>query len=198
MVDKNNSPTPPAPSLYNPSGGFNLLLNGGAKSTSNPEITLFLFSGKDTKYMQISEDPAFKDVKKQLLEDFNVIAIVSLPSGVFLPYAGVKTNVLFFEKTTSTKKIRYYEVDPGRKLTKNKPITVDELQEMIDFFPEKTESEQSRFVHIDDINDFDLSAKNPNKIKEITHLPPKEILAKIKANDEEIRKEVAKLEEILL
>jgi len=141
---------------------------------------------------------AFKDVKKQLLEDFNVIAIVSLPSGVFLPYAGVKTNVLFFEKTTSTKKIRYYEVDPGRKLTKNKPITVDELQEMIDFFPEKTESEQSRFVHIDDINDFDLSAKNPNKIKEITHLPPKEILAKIKANDEEIRKEVAKLEEILL
>ena len=59
LTDPDQQPTPPASSKYNPSGGFNLLLNGGARSTSNPEIALFLFGGPDTKYMQISEDPAF-------------------------------------------------------------------------------------------------------------------------------------------
>jgi type I restriction enzyme M protein len=80
---------------------------------------------------------AFQEVKKQLVTDFNVHSIVSLPAGVFLPYSGVKTNIIFFDKTTSTQQIRYYEVDPGRKLTKNKPISYDDMVDMIDSFKEK-------------------------------------------------------------
>ena len=80
---------------------------------------------------------AFQEVKKMLLEDFNLHSIVSLPAGVFLPYSGVKTNIIFFDKTKATEQIRFYEVDPARKLTKNKPITYDDMQDMISCFKTK-------------------------------------------------------------
>jgi type I restriction enzyme M protein len=66
---------------------------------------------------------AFQEIKKRLLSEFNLHTIVSLPVGVFLPYAGVKTNVIFFDRIGSTKQIWYYEVNVERKLTKNKPLT---------------------------------------------------------------------------
>ena len=80
---------------------------------------------------------AFQEVKKQLLSDFNLHSIVSLPAGIFLPYSGVKTNIIFFDKTKATEQIRYYEIDLGRKLTKNKPITYEELQGMISAFKKR-------------------------------------------------------------
>ena len=116
-----------------------------------------------------------------LLEDFNLHTIVSLPAGVFLPYSGVKTNVIFFEKTTATKQIRYYEVDPGRKLTKNKPITYDDMTDMVKCFKTRSTGEKSRLVDVKDIRDYDLSAKNPAKIKEIVHRTPQDILQDIKS-----------------
>lgn len=67
---------------------------------------------------------AFQAVKKELLEDFNVHTILSLPAGVFLPYSGVKTNVIFFDRRGSTSEIFYYEVNPPYKLTKNKPYSM--------------------------------------------------------------------------
>lgn len=76
-------------------------------------------------------------MKKQLLADFDLHTIVSLPAGIFLPYSGVKTNILFFEKTRATQEIWYYEVDPSRKLTKNKPITFEDFAEMIKLFKSK-------------------------------------------------------------
>ena len=54
---------------------------------------------------------AFQDIKKNLLGDFNLHTIISLPAGVFLPYSGVKTNIIFFDRVGSTKDIWYYEVD---------------------------------------------------------------------------------------
>jgi type I restriction enzyme M protein len=71
---------------------------------------------------------AFQDIKKNLLQDYNVHTIVSLPAGVFLPYSGVKTNILFFDRKGATNDIWYYEVDTGRKLTKNKPINYEDMQ----------------------------------------------------------------------
>ncbi|OIN84057.1 eco57I restriction-modification methylase family protein [Francisella sp. TX07-6608] len=58
---------------------------------------------------------AFKNVKKELLENYNVHTIVSLPAGVFLPYSGVKTNVIFFDREGSTTDIFYYEVNTNQK-----------------------------------------------------------------------------------
>lgn len=128
----------------------------------------------------------FQDVKKLLLEDCNLHSIVSLPAGVFLPYSGVKTNIIFFDKTKATEEIRYYEVEPWRKLTKNKPITTQDMQGMVDAYRSKKIWEQSWTVSINDIKDYDLSAKNPAKNKEIKHRNPQEILKDIEWGQEEI------------
>jgi type I restriction enzyme M protein len=77
---------------------------------------------------------AFAKVKKDLLDGFNLHTILSLPSGVFLPYSGVKTNVIFFDRAGSTSQIWYYEINPAKKLTKNNPITADHLAEFLHLF----------------------------------------------------------------
>ncbi len=161
------------------------LKTGGKAAIIVPEWVLFNTSN------------AFQQVKKWLLEDFNVHSIVSLPGWVFLPYAWVKTNVIFFDKTKATEKIRYYEVDPGRKLTKNKPITADDMADMVACFKNKKTGPHSWIVNINDIKDYDISAKNPANIKEIIHENPKDILAKIENTNKEIEKNMKALKRIL-
>jgi type I restriction enzyme M protein len=140
---------------------------------------------------------AFASVKKELLENFNLHTIVSLPAGVFLPYAGVKTNFILFDRKGSTSEIWYYEVNPPYKLTKNKPITSEYLQELTELFRKRASTANSWTVKVSEIKDYDLSAKNPNKQKDIDHLPPSEILAKLKANDAEIRNLLEEIEQIM-
>lgn len=140
---------------------------------------------------------AFQAVKRELLENYNLYTIVSLPSGIFLPYAWVKTNVIFFEKTKPTQEIYYYEVDLGRKLTKNKPITFEELQWMIDCYNSREIGENSWIVKVEDIKDYDLSAKNPNKNKEEILRDPKEILEDIEKSDNEIKGHIQTLKGFL-
>lgn len=129
---------------------------------------------------------SFQEVKKQLLEENDIHSIISLPAWVFLPYSGVKTNIIFFEKGKPTKQIRYYEINLDRKLTKNKPISYDDMQDMINSFKTKSTGENSWIVDIADIRDYDISAKNPAKIKEIIHVSPTDILEKIKITNNEI------------
>lgn len=140
---------------------------------------------------------AFQEVKKQLLSDFNLHTIVSLPAGIFLPYSGVKTNIIFFDKTKSTEQIRYYEIDLGRKLTKNKPITFEELQPMISSVKKREIWSHSWVVPVDQIKDFDLSAKNPSNVKEIIHRAPREILQDIVATNETILEETSLLRTLI-
>ncbi|RXG21114.1 class I SAM-dependent DNA methyltransferase [Leeuwenhoekiella aequorea] len=139
---------------------------------------------------------AFTKVKQNLLENFNVHTIVSLPSGVFLPYSGVKTNILYFDRKGATKDIWYYEVNPPYKLTKNKPIQYEHLAEFVELFhnPQKrwknyTKAKETRYdwtIPITEIKDYDLSAKNPHTIEVVEHKSPKELLASIKENDAEV------------
>ena len=110
---------------------------------------------------------AFAKVKESMLQDFNLHTIISLPSGVFLPYSGVKTNVLFLEKTGSTQKIWYYELNPPYKLTKNKPIQYDHFKEFLALFPTKASNENAWTVKATDIQNFDISAKNPTKQNQV-------------------------------
>jgi type I restriction enzyme M protein len=140
---------------------------------------------------------SFQEVKKELLEHFDLHSIVSLPAWVFLPYSGVKTNIIFFEKSKPTEKIRYYEVNLDRKLTKNKPISYDDMQDMITSFKTKATWENSWIVDNADIRDFDISAKNPAKIKEIIHVSPTDILEKIKITNNEIEDLTNQLHKII-
>lgn len=141
---------------------------------------------------------AFQAVKKELLEDFNVHTILSLPAGVFLPYSGVKTNVIFFDRRGSTSDIFYYEVNPPYKLTKNKPIQYEHFKEFLDVWQEQKQTENSWIVHVNDIKDYDISAKNPNRVETIEHKLPLELVENIKDNNKEINDLMDEIEMILM
>ena len=141
---------------------------------------------------------AFQSVKKDLLERFNVHTILSLPSGVFLPYSAVKTNVVFFDRKGSTNDIYYYEVNPPFKLTKNKPINIDHFAEFLDSWETRKITDNSWIVNINDIKDFDISAKNPKKNDAIEHKSPIELVENIKLNNAEINDLMDEIETILI
>jgi type I restriction enzyme M protein len=89
-------------------------------------------------------------------------------------------------------------VNLGRKLTKNKPITYEEMADFLACFPRKKSTENSRFVNVEAVKDYDLSAKNPNKIKEEIHRFPAEILEDIEMNNEKIESLVAEMRKVSL
>jgi type I restriction enzyme M protein len=140
---------------------------------------------------------AFSAVKKELLENFNLHTIVSLPAGVFLPYSGVKTNIIFFERKGATTQIWYYEVNPPQKLTKNKPITNEHMQEFVDLFKTRSTTENSWNVDVSEILNYDLSAKNPSKQQAVEHLTPTVLMDKLKINDQTISELLNEIESIL-
>ena len=141
---------------------------------------------------------AFQSVKKDLLERFNVHTILSLPSGVFLPYSGVKTNVLFFDRSGATSDIYYYEVNPPYKLTKNKPILFEHFKDFLDCWRERKLTDNSWVVTISDVKEYDISAKNPNKRETIEHKSPIELVKTIKGNNKEINTLMDEIETVLV
>jgi type I restriction enzyme M protein len=122
---------------------------------------------------------------------------LSLPAGVFLPYSGVKTNVLFFDRKGSTSDIYYYEVNPPYKLTKNKPILYEHFKEFLDSWKERKLTDNSWIVQVNDIKEYDISAKNPNSVEVIEHKAPLELVESIKENSIMIDKLMDEIEEIL-
>ncbi|MEM2991228.1 MAG: N-6 DNA methylase, partial [Halobacteria archaeon] len=110
---------------------------------------------------------AFAQVKKELLENFNLHTIVSLPSGVFANVTssgqGPKTNLLFFDRTGPTKEIWYYEHIPreDKKYTKANPITDDDLNDCFEKWKKRQISENSWVVPVEEIvkRGYDLTAK---------------------------------------
>lgn len=131
-------------------------------------------------------DNASKALRQELLESCNLHTVLDCPGGTFLG-AGVKTVVLFFEKGTSTKKIWYYQLDPGRSLGKTHPLNDNDLAEFVELQTKKKESAKSWTLKISDIDtsSYDLSVKNP-KTKEDTPLrEPEEIIAEIQSLDAE-------------
>ncbi|MEI6412578.1 MAG: class I SAM-dependent DNA methyltransferase [Bacteroidota bacterium] len=140
---------------------------------------------------------AFARVKQTMLEDFNLHTIVSLPAGVFLPYSGVKTNVLLLEKTGRTQSIWYYEVNPPYKLTKNKPILYEHFEEFLKLLPDQTEGPNSWKVPVTAIQSYDLSAKNPTKQKQEERLSSEALFQLIQADNTRINALLEQVEAVL-
>jgi type I restriction enzyme M protein len=140
---------------------------------------------------------AFAAVKKELVERFNLHTILSLPAGVFLPYSGVKTNVLFFDRIGSTSDIWFYEVNPPYKLTKNKPIAYEHFAEFLELRKTRAISDNSWVINVNDIKEYDISAKNPNRNEAVDHQSPLELVEKIKENNSEIATLLDEIEGIL-
>jgi type I restriction enzyme M protein len=129
-------------------------------------------------------DNASVALRKLLLEGSNVHTILDLPGGTFTG-AGVKTVILFFQKGEPTKKIWYYQLDPGRNMGKTNPLNDTDMEEFIAFAKTKPESEQSWNINVADIDEttFDLSVKNPNTPEEAPLRSPEVILAEMETLD---------------
>jgi len=131
-------------------------------------------------------DNASTSLRKLLLESCNLHSVLDCPSGTFQG-AGVKTVVLFFEKGTPTRKIWYYQLDPGRTLGKTNPLNDEDLKEFVTL--QKTFADSLKSWSVDpaiiDKMTFDLSVKNPNGGEEITHRSPEAIMDEIAALDAE-------------
>ncbi|WP_417814411.1 N-6 DNA methylase [Thalassospira alkalitolerans] len=143
-------------------------------------------------------DGAFKQVKQELLENFNLHSILSLPAGVFLPYSGVKISVLFFERSGGTRDVWYYECKPEPKLTKNNPITDEHLKEFVALYKSRETTERSWTVPASKlVEDCDLSAKNPTKQKDAEHLAPDNILKEIRIKEKLVSGLLDEIESLL-
>ena len=138
-------------------------------------------------------------IKEALLTECNLHTIVRLPNGVFNPYTGIRTNLLFFTKGSPTKEVWYYEhpYPPGAKsYNKGKPIRIEEFEAECawwgkekDGFKSRVENEQAWRVSIDTIKagNFNLDLKNPHNSDtgpgDVDHLLPEyeKLLAQIAA-----------------
>ena len=131
-------------------------------------------------------DNASVSLRKLLLESCNLHTVLDCPGGTFQG-AGVKTVVLFFEKGSKTRKVWFYQLDPGRNLGKTNPLNDDDLAEFIKLQKTKADSPKSWSVDAKTIDQgtFDLSVKNPNGGEEVIHRTPQAIMDEIAALDAE-------------
>jgi len=131
-------------------------------------------------------DNASVSLRQKLLEECNLHTVLDCPGGTFIG-AGVKTVVLFFEKGAPTRKVWFYQLDPGRNMGKTNPLNDADLAEFIELQKTKADSPKSWSVDVAAIDPttFDLSVKNPNGGEEVTHRSPQEIMDEIAALDAE-------------
>lgn len=136
-------------------------------------------------------------IKEQLLTDFNLHTIVRLPNGVFAPYTGIKTNLLFFEKGGPTKHVWYYEhpyPDGQKSYSKTRPMRIEEFEPEKKWWNKRKESEYAWKVSAKDIAEsgYNLDIKNPNAVVDGVG-DPDVLLKEFKA----LSAEVAKIQEKL-
>ena len=142
-------------------------------------------------------------LKEDLLEKCNLHTIVRLPNGVFNPYTGIKTNILFFTKKPEseqpgTQQVWFYEHPYPEGVTsynKTKPMRFEEYETEIawwgdekDGFKDRVQTEQAWKVSIDDIKarNYNLDIKNPHVSEQISH-DPEELLAEHQKQQSEIQ-----------
>lgn len=182
------------------------LRQGGRCGVIVPEGVLFGSTG------------AHKELRRQLVENNRVEAVMSLPGGVFQPYSGVKTSVLFFRNGGRTENVLFLHADnDGYKIDANhdQPIEADDLPGLIAAYRDRDKGlktwdkrdpkvewpEQWWFADAATlrVNDFNLSAGRyrPMSQQQVQHRDPRELLDELAAIETEIMEEVQALRAVL-
>ena len=176
-----------------------MLKNGGRCASIVPDGVLF------------GSSKAHVDIRKEIIENHRLEAIISMPSGVFKPYAGVSTAVIIFTKTNAggTDKVWFYDMQSdGYSLDdKRTPLNSNDIPDIVTRFKnlateeKHTRTEQSFFVPKAEIvnNGYDLSI---NKYKQSDYVEesyphPREILAEINVLEREIQNSLRELETLI-
>lgn len=174
-----------------------MLKTGGRCAVIVPDGVLF---GSSAAHMA---------VRRMLIEDNQLQAVVSLPSGVFKPYAGVSTAVLLFTKGGQTDNVWFYRVEnDGYSLDdKRVPVTGSDLPDLVAQWRERSAKKmQDRaakyfFVPKGDIvaNKYDLSINrySETKYEEVVYDPPMVILERLRELEHSILQDINELEEML-
>lgn len=141
-------------------------------------------------------------IKEQLLTDCNLHTIVRLPNGVFSPYTGIKTNLLFFTKGEKTKDVWYYEhpyPEGVKTYNKTKPMRFEEFAPEQKWWNKRQENEQAWKVSLKDIaaRNYNLDIKNPHS-PELNHGDPEELLAEYRAAEKAAAEARAALKKALM
>ena len=154
---------------------------------------------------------AHKAIRKEIIENNRLEAVISMPSGVFKPYAGVSTAILIFTKTEAggTDNVWFYDMTAdGYSLDdKRSPVSENDIPDIIERYKNR-ENEKNRkrtdksfFVPKEEIaeNDYDLSINKYKKIEynPVEYPPTSEIMKEIRALETEISKELSELEMLL-
>lgn len=138
------------------------------------------------------------NIRRQLLENFNLHTILDLPGGVFSATGstGVKTVVLFFRKGEPTKNIFYYQLNIERSLGKTAPLNIGDMADFLEKYQSRESSENSWTISADTIDKttLDLGVRNPNMPEDEELKSPEEILEDIKRIDNEVAELLAKIE----
>nr|WP_150959874.1 class I SAM-dependent DNA methyltransferase [Aneurinibacillus sp. XH2] len=154
---------------------------------------------------------AHKDIRKEIVENHKLEAIISMPSGVFKPYAGVSTAIIIFTKTGAggTDHVWFYDMKAdGYSLDdKRNPIEANDIPDILERFGNweaekgRKRTEKSFLVPVDEIrsNAYDLSINRykETEYEEVQYEDPKVILASIKQLEDEIVEGLAELEALL-
>lgn len=129
-------------------------------------------------------------IRRELLEGYNLHTVLDLPGGVFSATGstGVKTVVLFFRKGEPTRKIWYYQLNPGRNLGKTNPLNIHDFSDFLAKYKNRDTSENSWTVKVEDLDQatLDLGVKNPHEPEVEELKTPEEILEDIKKINAEI------------
>jgi type I restriction enzyme M protein len=154
-------------------------------------------------------------IKEGLLKEFNLHTIVRLPNGVFAPYTGIPTNLLFFDRSGPTREVWYYEqpLPEGRKnYTKTAPIQFEEFADCIKWWDQpgpgtkRKENERAWRVPAAELLEYDksgslravnLDRKNPRAKEDITHLPPAQLAADILKKEQRIADIMGRIQKLL-
>ncbi len=142
-----------------------------------------------------TNETAFLQTKRKLLDDCDLWSIVSLPGGVFnAAGAGVKTNLLFFTKGKPTEKIWYYDLS-DIKVGKKTPLSMERFDDFFRLLPTRGDSDRSWTVTREQIEarNYDLKAVNPNAKAEEDLRKPEELLDLIEAKGKEVAEALARL-----
>lgn len=150
-------------------------------------------------------------MRKELVENNRLEAVISMPSGVFKPYAGVSTAIVIFTKTGGggTDNVWFYDMKAdGYSLDdKRSPVEQNDIPDILARFKnldgekDRERTEQSFFVPKSEIaeNDYDLSINKYKKIEYVAveYPPTEEILAELESLNEQVSMEMAELNEML-
>ena len=176
-----------------------ILKTGGRCASIVPDGVLFGSTG------------GHKSIRKEIVENHKLEAIISMPSGVFKPYAGVSTAIMIFTKTGTggTDKVWFYDMKAdGYSLDdKRNPVEDNDINDIVERFSnldkevDRKRTEQSFFVPVEEIRDngYDLSINKYKEIEyeEVVYDSPQEIMLRIRELEMDITAGIEELAEMI-